>query len=524
MKNNFLQLYSRSSSDPCSSAQYQPHICFTWVPDCLSSQEKLQQTMSQSSSTSPRTINPVILSGGVGSRLWPVSRELHPKQLQALVTEKSLLQETALRVNGKGFGAPTIVCNNEHRFIVAEHLRECGVNPNRIVLEPVGRNTAPAAAIAALSFASTDNDALILLLPSDHIIKDQDVFLAAIDQAALAAERGHLVAFGIPAGAPETGYGYIERGTEIASAPGCFQVTRFVEKPDADSAATYVAAGTYSWNSGMFMFSAATFLDEMDAHAPDVLALSRAALEAHETDMGFIRLDQQAFSQINGISIDYAVMEKTDRAAVIPVEMGWSDVGAWDALWDVSEKDSNGNVLKGNVIAKNVNGSYIRTDERWIAAAGVKDVIVVATDDAVLVAAKDKAQGVKDLVIQLKQSAPDLHLSHSVVYRPWGWYKSLGVGSGFQVKVIQLNPGASISLQRHQKRAEHWVVVSGTATVTRDDNIFELEQNESTFIPVMAIHRLENNSNSPLQIVEVQSGDYLGEDDIERFDDQYGRS
>lgn len=479
--------------------------------------------MSRTSPCGPPLVTPVILSGGVGSRLWPLSRELYPKQLQALVTEKSLLQETALRVSGERFGAPTIICNNEHRFIVAEHLRDCGLNPNAIVLEPVGRNTAPAAAIAALLSAATDNDALILLLPSDHIIRNQDVFLTAIDQAVVAAQNGYLVTFGMPASTPETGYGYIEHGAEIASAPGCFQVAQFIEKPDTVNAEAYVAAGTYDWNSGMFLFSAASFLGEMETHAPEVLALCRAALETRETDMDFMRLGQETFAQINGISIDYAVMEHTDKAAVIPAEMGWSDVGAWDALWDISDKDNHGNVLKGNVIAENVSNSYIRTDKRWVAAAGLEDTIVVATDDAVLVAARDKAQQVKELVAQLKDSALDLHLSHSVVYRPWGWYQSLGVGPAFQVKLIQLNPGAKISLQRHQHRAEHWVVVSGNATVTRDDDVFELEKNQSTFIPVKAIHRLENKSSQPLQIVEVQSGDYLGEDDIERFDDHYGR-
>ena len=479
--------------------------------------------MSRTSPCGSPLVTPVILSGGVGSRLWPLSRELYPKQLQALVTEKSLLQETALRVSGECFGAPAIICNNEHRFIVAEHLRDCGLNPSAIVLEPVGRNTAPAAAIAALLSAATDNDALILLLPSDHIIRNQDVFLTAIGQAAAAAQNGYLVTFGMPASTPETGYGYIERGAEIALAPGCFQVAQFIEKPDTVNAEAYVAAGTYDWNSGMFLFSAASFLAEMETHAPEVLALCRTALETRETDMDFMRLGHEAFAQINGISIDYAVMEHTDKAAVIPAEMGWSDVGAWDALWDISDKDKHGNVLKGNVIAENVSNSYIRTDKRWVAAAGLKDTIVVATDDAVLVAARDEAQQVKELVAQLKDYAPDLHLSHSVVYRPWGWYQSLGVGPAFQVKLIQLNPGAKISLQRHQHRAEHWVVVSGNATVTRDDDVFELEKNQSTFIPVKAIHRLENKSSQPLQIVEVQSGDYLGEDDIERFDDHYGR-
>ena len=493
------------------------------VADCLASRDKLKQIMLQTSHSDSPLIIPVILSGGVGSRLWPVSRELYPKQLHALVTEKSLLQETASRVSGERFGEPAIICNNEHRFIVAEHLRDCGVTPSAILLEPVGRNTAPAAAIAALFIAETDEDALIMLLPSDHIIKDQGEFLRAIDQATAAAQTGYLVTFGIPATAPETGYGYIERGAKIASAPGCFQVAQFIEKPHAATAKAYVAAGTYVWNSGMFLFSAATFLAELEAHNPEILALCRATLETRQTDMDFMRLDQESFKKIEGISIDYAVMEHTDKAAVVPAEMGWSDVGAWDALWDISNKDESGNVLKGNVITEDVRNSYIRTDKQWVAAAGLEDTIVVSTDDAVLVAAKGEAQQVKELVAQLKDSAPELTQSHSVVYRPWGWYQSLGVGPAFQVKLIQLDPGAKISLQRHQHRAEHWVVVSGNATVTCDEDVFELEKNQSTFIPVKAIHRLENKSSQPLQIVEIQSGDYLGEDDIERFDDHYGR-
>ena len=479
--------------------------------------------MVQTSPSDSPLVIPVILSGGVGSRLWPLSRELYPKQLHALVTEKSLLQETALRVSGEPFGAPSVICNNEHRFIVAQHLRDCGINPSAILLEPVGRNTAPAAAIAALLIAETDEDALMLLLPSDHIIKDQDKFLRAINQAIAAAQAGYLVTFGIPATMPETGYGYIERGAKIASAPGCFQVAQFIEKPDAATAEAYLAAGTYAWNSGMFLFSAATFLAELEAHNPEILALCRATLENRQTDLDFIRLGQHPFTKINGISIDYAVMEHTDKAAVVPAEMGWSDVGAWDALWNISNKDESGNVLEGNVITEDVNNSYIRTEKQWVAAAGLEDTIVVATDDAVLVAAKGKAQQVKELVAQLKESAPELQLSHSVVYRPWGWYQSLGVGPAFQVKLIQLDPGAKISLQRHRHRAEHWVVVSGNATVTRNEDVFDLEKNQSTFIPVKAIHRLENKSSQPLQIVEVQSGDYLGEDDIERFDDHYGR-
>jgi len=474
-------------------------------------------------SSSSSSITPVILSGGVGSRLWPLSRELYPKQLQSLVTENSLLQETALRVTGDTFGAPAVICNNEHRFIVAEHLREAGLEPSAIVLEPVGRNTAPAAAVATLLAAETSDDALVLLLPSDHIIKDQGAFQAAVEAATSAARDGLLVTFGIPANVPETGYGYIEQGAELESAPGCFQVVQFVEKPDEETAAKYVAAGTYAWNSGMFLFSAASFLTEMKTHAPEVLRHCRKSLETRQSDMDFIRLGEDAFAKIDGISIDYAVMEKTDKAAVVPADMCWSDVGAWDALWDVSEKDGDGNVLKGDVLAENVSNSYIRTEKQWIAAAGLQDMIVVATDDAVLVASKDEAQKVKDLVEQLKVKAPDLHVSHSKVYRPWGWYQSLGVGPEFQVKLIQLNPGAKISLQRHQHRAEHWVVVSGMATVTRDGDEFDLEENQSTYIPVMAKHRLENKTGIPVQIVEVQSGNYLGEDDIERFDDQYGR-
>ena len=469
-------------------------------------------------------IIPVVLSGGMGTRLWPLSRERYPKQLQSLVTANSLLQETVIRVSGNAFSAPTIICNNEHRFIVAEQLRNVRIDPYAIVLEPTGRNTAPAATISALLGIEFQEDALVLLLPSDHNIKDQNAFLAAIGIASAAAKEGYLVTFGIPASTPETGYGYIEQGAEITSAPGSYELVNFIEKPDSLTATKCLATGSHTWNSGIFLFSASAFLSEMNSHAPEVLSLCRASFETRQSDMDFTRLGEEAFKKINAISVDYAVMEKTENAAVVPVDMGWNDLGAWDAIWDVMEKDINGNLLQGDVVTENVKNSYIRTEKHWVAAAGLEDTIVVATDDAILVTSKHDAQHVKKLVAQIKEKAPELPVSHSKVYRPWGWYQSLGMGPAFQVKLIHLNPGAKISLQRHRHRAEHWVVVSGTATITRDDDVFDLGENQSTFIPVMAIHRLENRSSQTLQIVEVQSGDYLGEDDIERLDDQYGRN
>ena len=466
---------------------------------------------------------PVVLSGGSGTRLWPVSRTPYPKQLQSLVTDRSLLQDTLTRLNGDGFADPIIVCNDEHRFIIAEQVREIGIGAPTIVLEPVGRNTAPAAAVSALLAQKFGDDPVILVAPSDHAIRNSSAFLGAIDTAKDAALGGKLVAFGITPSSPETGYGYIQSQTAAAGAKGFSDVDAFVEKPDRQTAEGYVAKGGYYWNSGIFLFRASTFLAELERLQPVMAAQCRKAVDGGGTDLDFVRLDGPPFEEIDGDSIDYAVMEKTDTAVMVPVDMGWSDVGSWDALWDISERDAAGNTAIGDVVLHEVSNSYLRSDHKLVAAVGIKDTIVVATDDAVLVADRAQAQKVKKLVDALKDDARDEYVSHTKVYRPWGWYQSLEVGDRFQVKLIGVSPGAKISLQLHHQRAEHWVVVSGQATVTRGEEIVELLENQSTYIPVGVKHRLENRTDKPLTIVEIQSGGYLGEDDIERFDDQYGR-
>lgn len=473
--------------------------------------------------TSRRHITPVILSGGMGTRLWPMSRTLYPKQLQPLTSEFSLLQETAARMEGEIFDAPMIICNQEHRFIVAQHLQQISIKPKNILLEPMGRNTAPAAAAAAILLAEIDPDALMLLTPSDHIIRDSEAFLAAVNKALPAAESGAIVTFGITPDAPETGYGYIKQAAQLDNLDGCFNVEAFVEKPDLETARSYLESGGYFWNGGIFLFSASSYLEELDLLAPGISESCRQALSQSADDLDFTRLDEKAFAACESISIDYAVMERTNKAAIVPVDMGWSDVGSWDALWQVSDKDSDGNAVKGDVKLLDVSNSYIRSDSKLVTAVGIEDAVIVATDDAVLVASRAASQDVKAIVDALKAEDRDEHMTHTRVYRPWGWYQTLEHGSNFQVKLICLNPGAKISLQSHQHRAEHWVVVSGKATVTRNEDLVILAENESTYIPIGMKHRLENREETPLQIVEVQTGDYLGEDDIERFDDQYGR-
>jgi len=469
-------------------------------------------------------IHPVILSGGSGTRLWPLSRAFFPKQLLALTGPRTLLQETALRAAGlDGATAPLVVCNQEHRFLIAEQLREVGVEPEGIVLEPAGRNTAPAAAVAALRASMRAPQAMLLVLPADHLIRDPAAFGAAVIRALRAAEEGRLVTFGVRPRRAETGYGYIEQGEVIKGAEGVYAVARFIEKPPHETAEQLAASGRHRWNSGIFMFRADAFLEELQRHAPQVLSAAQAALENAQRDIDFIRVEGDAFKRAPSISIDYAVMEKTNRAAVVPVEMGWSDVGSWAALWEESEKTAEGNVLLGDVYTKDVAGSFIRSDGRLLAAIGVKDLIVVETQDATLIAAKDRAQDVKAAVEHLEKSARTEHIAHVRVYRPWGWFQGMDEGAGFQVKRLMLKPGAKLSLQLHRKRAEHWVVVSGQARVTRGQDMFELFPNQSTYIPPATRHRLENPGAEPLYVIEVQSGEYLGEDDIERFDDQYGR-
>ncbi len=472
----------------------------------------------------PMTLYPVILSGGSGTRLWPLSRAALPKQLLPLASELTLVQETVLRLDGlPGVAASLIVCNNEHRFLIAEQMRQIGIDPLGIYLEPVGRNTAPAAAVAALVLARRDPDAVMLLLPADHLIKDVTAFHAAIGEGLVAARDGHLVTFGIVPDSPHTGYGYIQQGEALAGTTAC-RVARFVEKPDLASAEAFVASGDYYWNSGMFLFPALRFLDELRSLRPELVSACEAALARGQRDLDFHRLDRAAFEACPADSIDYAVMEHTRHAAVVPADMGWNDIGAWSALWAVGEKDANGNVSRGDVYLDGVRDSYLRAESRMIAALGVRDLIVVETADAVLVADRGRAQDVKKVVDHLKAMNRSEHELHTRVYRPWGWYEGIDAGERFQVKRIMVKPGEKLSLQMHHHRAEHWIVVSGTARVTRDGKEELLTENQSTYIPLGTTHRLENPGKIPLHMIEVQSGTYLGEDDIVRFEDVYRRT
>ncbi|MGF1525264.1 MAG: mannose-1-phosphate guanylyltransferase/mannose-6-phosphate isomerase, partial [Candidatus Competibacterales bacterium] len=468
-------------------------------------------------------ILPVILSGGSGSRLWPLSRESYPKQFLPLTGADTMLQNTALRLQHLEEGQPPlVVCNDEHRFMVAEQLRAVGVRPRAVVLEPMGRNTAPAVAVAAWWTAARDEDPLLLVLPADHVIEDAAGFCRAVAQVAPLAQRGHLVTFGIVPRHPETGYGYIEAGLPVAE--GILAVESFVEKPDAATARGYLAAGNYYWNSGMFLFKASRYLQELERLEPAMAEACRAALEGAVDDLDFTRLDAAAFATCPGNSIDYAVMEKTHHAVVIPVDVGWSDVGSWTALWEVGERDAAGNRIRGDVIAVDSKDSYLHAQHRLVAALGLVDCVVVESADAVLVAPKDRVQDVKGIVAQLAQAHRSEGRAHRKIYRPWGAYDAIESGERFQVKRITVNPGAALSLQMHHHRAEHWIVVRGTARVTRGDEVFLLEENQSTYIPLGTRHRLENPGKIPLELIEVQSGSYLGEDDIVRFEDVYGRT
>ena len=469
-------------------------------------------------------ITPVILSGGSGTRLWPLSRQAWPKQLLPLAGENSMLQETVARVRGEGFSAPLVIGNQEHRFQVVEHLRAMGVRDARILLEPAGRNTAPAAAVAAIKVAQSHPDGLVLLMPSDHAVQDRIAFQKAVATARQAADTGALVTFGITPSAPRTGYGYIRRGTPVPNVPGAFAIDRFIEKPDHATATSYLAAGGYFWNSGMFLFRASVFLDELARLQPRILACCRDALAQARSDGDFIRLDEAAFSACPSLSIDYAVMEHASRAVVVPVEMGWSDVGTWQSLWEIAPHDSDGNALRGEVLVEKTSNSYLRSEGPLVAAVGVEDLVVIATRDAVLVSRRDASQDVRGIVSQLEGRSSGHHLQHAVVHRPWGSYESVATGPGFQVKRIMVKPGAMLSLQTHDKRSEHWVVVAGKAMVTCGERRFPLRVNESVFIPLGARHRLENPGDEILVVIEVQSGAYLGEDDIVRFEDAYGRS
>jgi mannose-1-phosphate guanylyltransferase / mannose-6-phosphate isomerase len=465
---------------------------------------------------------PVILSGGSGTRLWPLSRELYPKQLLPLVGKGTMLQETLARLHGVGdLTAPIVVCNETHRFLVAEQLQQVKTKGS-ILLEPVGRNTAPAVAIAALSaeLGPHASDAVLLVLPADHVIRDAGAFRAAIEQGRKAAQLGKLVTFGVVARTPETGYGYIRRAD---GAGPSFEVQQFVEKPDLATAKQYVASGQYYWNSGMFMFRARAFLDELRALAPQMYEACVKAVHAAQRDLDFVRLPAKEFGAIPSDSIDYAVMEKTRHAVVVPLDAGWSDVGSWSALHEAIPADAQGNVQIGDVLTADTHGCYLQSTSRLVAAVGLKDHVVVETKDAVMVAPKDRVQDVKALVNQLKQQNRYETSLHREVFRPWGSYDSVDQGERFQVKRLMVKPGACMSLQMHHHRAEHWIVVSGTARITRGEEVFLLEENQSTYIPVGAKHRIENPGMIPLHIIEVQSGSYLGEDDIVRFEDKYGR-
>ncbi|MES9813220.1 MAG: mannose-1-phosphate guanylyltransferase/mannose-6-phosphate isomerase [Candidatus Thiodiazotropha sp.] len=469
-------------------------------------------------------IIPVILSGGSGTRLWPLSRSAYPKQFIPLTDEKSLFQQTLERMSGiSGAADALIVCNEEHRFMVAEQMRQLNMTSLGIMLEPVGRNTAPAIACAALYALSKDKDAVLVVTPSDHVIRDNKQFVMAMSQGLESVDDGSLVTFGIVPDKPETGYGYI-RKQDASLSSGAFPVAEFVEKPDLETAKGYLASGDFYWNSGMFVFRADAYLHELEQFHPDILQATTRACELIKTDLDFLRLDREAFNACPAESIDYAVMEKTAKSVVVPMDAGWSDVGSWSALADVSvEEGNNGNVLQGDVLTKGVSNSYLRSENRMIAGIGLDNVIVVETADAVLVADKSHVQDVKGIVEELKASGRCEYISHVRVYRPWGNYETVDECDRFKVKRIVVNPGASLSLQQHHHRAEHWVVVKGTAQITKGEKEILLTEDQSVYIPLGTKHRLTNPGLIPLEIVEVQTGSYLGEDDIVRFSDEYGR-
>jgi len=471
-------------------------------------------------------LTPVILSGGAGTRLWPLSRELYPKQLLPLTGARTMLQQTVLRLEGLTSAAPVLVCNEAHRFLVAEQLRQLRITPRATVLEPFGRNSAPAIALAAhaalkaVAAEANPVDPVLLVLPADHVIRDVVAFQSAVRAALAAAEAGQLATFGVVAGGPETAYGYIQRGAPSGAA---FRIARFIEKPNSERAREFVQSGEYYWNSGMFVFRARRYLQELQRFQPEMARICEAAFRSAQADLDFTRIAASAFEACPADSIDYAVMEKTADAVVVPLNAGWSDVGSWSSLHEASEADAHGNVIHGDVMLEDTGGSYLYSESRLLAAVGLRDHVVVETKDAVLVAPKNRVQEVKKLVQRLKERGRYEHSLHREVFRPWGSYDSIESGGRFQVKRLKVKPGASLSLQMHHHRAEHWVVVAGTARITRGEEVFLLEENQSTYIPIGVKHRIENPGMIPLEIIEVQSGSYLGEDDIVRFEDVYGR-
>ncbi len=472
-------------------------------------------------------IIPVILAGGSGTRLWPLSREQYPKQLLSLVDDRTMLQNTVLRLTSfEGVGNILVLCNEDHRFMVAEQLRAIGVSDASIVLEPVGRNTAPAVAVAALKALEMSKDAVLMVLPADHSIEEVEALHKAIEAGRDLAGNDFLITFGIVPKSPETGYGYIRKGAPVSdngSTGQAVSIAEFVEKPDAATAEGYLKSGDYCWNSGMFMFRADRVLSELERFVPDIVASCRKAVDEGRKDLDFFRLGKEAFSACPSDSIDYAVMEKTDRGAMIPLSAGWNDLGSWDALWQVGQKDAQGNVIRGDVLTHDVKNSFLHAESRMIAAVGIENHVVVETADAVLIAPRDRVQEVKKIVSQLKTVMREEAAIHKKVYRPWGSYEGIDLSANFQVKRITVKPGARLSLQKHFHRAEHWVVVRGTALVTKDDKEFILKEDESTYIPLGIVHRLENPGKIDLELIEVQSGSYLGEDDIVRYEDVYGR-
>jgi mannose-1-phosphate guanylyltransferase/mannose-6-phosphate isomerase len=471
-----------------------------------------------------RLMKPVVLAGGSGSRLWPKSRAALPKQFLRLTCELTMLQDTIMRLKGTACDAPIVICNDAHRFLVAEQLRQEDIKHGGILLEPMGRNTAPAIALAALHASLSGEDPILLVLAADHLIGDAAKFHSAIEDAQKLAELGKLVTFGIVPDSAHIGYGYIKRGAEASANLVGYEVAQFVEKPNLATAQSYVDSGEYYWNSGMFMFKASRYLQELEKYAPDILASCKQAIASESKDLEFVRLDAEVFAACPDDSIDYAVMEKTDAACVVPLDAGWSDVGSWSSLWETAkQKDANNNVVIGDAILDGVHNSYINSEQRLISVVGLDDVVVVETKDAVLVAHKDKVQDIKNVVNQLKaEKRPEFEF-HREVFRPWGSYDSIDNGARFQVKRITVKPGEKLSVQMHHHRAEHWIVVAGTAKVTNGEQTLLLSENQSTYIPIGVIHALENPGKIPLELIEVQSGTYLGEDDIVRFSDRYGR-